>query len=184
MRTIQNVNGGSRIICPAGTHNSVLNEIYDLGLFQGFDNPEERVFKRGYVFLTDKRIKGGKHDGEPYVVSAIINDSKYSKGKLYSLIRSLCGREFTDEEMSAIDIDTLIGKPAIIEVTHEQKNGQARPQITKISRHMSGLPVLQREPDRETPPWVTNYRAKRLDKSTDTYTAVDNSVAVDTSNGI
>lgn len=122
-----------RELVPEGNHVSTLYEIVYLGTMETpYFNDDGSVKEQYKVRLTfelpdELREFGPDNEKLPMVISKECNFSMY-KGTQTAVLRTiahaLVGQALTDEEAEAFDIDDLLGKSCMLEVSHEEYEGK------------------------------------------------------------
>jgi len=155
----------NKTTCPAGNFNSLCVGVHDLGI-QPSKNGWQPRQKLAIVFEIDKEIEDGPLAGERYRISKIVSASLNTKATLMKMLTSWFGRDPTvgSNGKRRFDFETLVGRPCMLSVTHQEKDGETRATISSVSAHVDGLPILPMtsDPD-DTPEWVEKMRAERLD---------------------
>lgn len=99
---------------------------------------ERETFK--FVFEIDQL----RDDGAPFCVwSGQMTPTLNEKANLRKFIRQWFGRELTSEELAEFDTETLLGRPAMVVVTHTQKDNETYANIAAITPHKdsAGAPL-------------------------------------------
>jgi hypothetical protein len=140
------------IPAPAVSHTAVCVYVLYLALkttvWQG---KEKTLPKVAFVFQIGKKTD----DGKPFTVWVRFTASFHKKSKLTEALKIWLGKELSDQEKDNLDLETLVGKPALISVIHANKNGSVFANISSI------IPL----PDGLVPPAIGDYvRIKDRDK--------------------
>lgn len=119
-------------LVPAGTYVATCYRIIDLGTqkneYQGKTNFHHQIII-GWE-LTDEKMK----DGKPFAMQKFYNLSSNEKATLRIDLESWRGQPFSKEEFGSFDIAKLLGKPCLMGVVHENKNGKLKAIISSILR--------------------------------------------------
>ena len=88
-------------------------------------------------------IEVEKEDGakvmEPRVMSITYTASLSDKGKFYAHLMSWLGRTVSGDELRNFDPAELVGKPCLMQVVHESKDGITRDKVATITPIPDGL---------------------------------------------
>lgn len=111
-----------------------------------FETPDEKVDVQGEM--------------KPYIVSLFVNNWLGGKSKLKGFLESWRGKAFTEDEAKRFDLESVLGKPAMITVVHNDK-GKAK--ITGVGKLVKGS---------ECPPatqevfafWLDSWHAATFEK--------------------
>lgn len=155
MAIIASDTGGGRDFEPIeeGGHAAVCDMMVDLGMQDGGKwGPKHQVYIRFQV--PDHRIEFEK-DGEevnlPGVVGVTYTLSLSEKANLRPALESWRGKKFTAEELRAFDITKVAGKPAYLNILHEEKQKAGKmvtyANIASIMPLPKGMEVPQVEGD-------------------------------------
>ena len=139
--------GGDFKPIEAGTHKARLVSIVDLGSqpyeYQGVSKTRPRIFLT--FELPDERITVEGVD-KPMVISSEFTMSLSDKGYLKPVIEGLLGRKVTPAEQanfSSDEFEKLVGKPCMLSVVHNEKEGKVYANIATVSPLMKGLEVSE-----------------------------------------
>ena len=77
-------------------------------------------------------------DGRPFALSKFYTVSLNEKANLYHDLVSWRGKDFTPEELSAFNVQAVLGAPALLTVIHDG-NGKAR--LAGVAKAMKGVAV-------------------------------------------
>ena len=110
---------------PAGNHIAICNAIVDLGLQPGsgmYPDPKPEIWIR--FELPTERLKytkdGVEHEG-PMTIHRRFTASMNEKANLRKFIESWFGKKFPhDEAASEFDLERLLGKKCLLNVTHTE----------------------------------------------------------------
>jgi len=130
MAIIASDTGGGRDFEPVseGGHAAICDMMVDLGMQDGgqYDD-KHKVYIRFQV--PDHRVQYEK-DGQDYdlpgVVGVTMTLSLSEKANLRPFLESWRGKKFTAEEIRGFDITTVAGKPAYLNIIHEDKQRQGK----------------------------------------------------------
>lgn len=109
---------------PEGSHLAVCDMFVDLGLQQSKFGAKPKIYIRWQI--PSKRVtyeKDGVPVDQPMTIGATYTLSLADKSNLRPMLQSWRGRAFTPDELKKFDVTTIVGKPCMITVTHEPKDG-------------------------------------------------------------
>lgn len=139
---------------PQGAHVVRCLRVIDMGSHEGEYQGKKR--SRRLVLLTWELTSELMSDGRPFTVNKRYTASLNEKAGLRADLKSWRGKDFTPEELEGFDPMVLVGKPCMINIVHEAKNGKTYANVTSImplpagvtAPPLAGSPVkLSLEPD-------------------------------------
>lgn len=133
-RYASDTGGGDFAQAPAGSHVARCIKLTDLGTQVG--EYEGKANSRNQVLVTWELPNELMDDGQPFTVSKFYTNSLGDKATLRHHLVSWRGREFTPEELVRFDIQTILGAPCLISVTHTEK-GKAK--VDAVMRLPKGM---------------------------------------------
>ena len=164
--------GGDFKIAPEGTHPAVCDMVVNLGEQRTEYNGEVKFRFQIYVRfqLPGQRIEIDGAD-LPQVIGQVYTLSLYERAKLRQHLESWRGKSFTEDETDDFDVATILGKPALISVTHRQSaSGREYANITGIMGMPEGskeVPVEGElrlyEGSEAIPDWMPNWLKEKLE---------------------
>lgn len=123
------MNTTPRELVPEGNHIAHLQEIMYLGtietMFMNDDGTKKEQYKVRLTFELTNELRefGEDKKKKPMVISKECTFSLY-KGTQTAVLRTiahaLIGQALKDEEAESLDIDDLLGKACMVEVSHEE----------------------------------------------------------------
>lgn len=132
-----------------GTHPAICDMMVDLGMQDGGTyGPKHKVYIRFQI--PGERIQG-EYNGEAYDRPAVtgiqLTVSLSKNSNMRPLLESWRGKKFTPEELREFDITKVAGKPALINIVHEEKDGKTYANIASIMPLPRGMepPKLEGE---------------------------------------
>jgi hypothetical protein len=158
---------------PADTHQMVCYGVVDEGTqvseYQGKQKKNYKI--RIFWECPSERIdieKDGKTVNLPRVISKEYTLSLGEKANLRKDLVSWRGRDFTEQELEAFNLEDLIGANCLIQIVHKEKNGKIFANIASIAKLMKGMARLNPESEtivydmqrhgtdvpKQTPDWV------------------------------
>jgi hypothetical protein len=125
---------------PPGTFIGVCVDVVDLGLqevtFQGKTKMQPKI----RVYWQIEEINPDNE--RPFLVTKRYTLSLHEKSALRKDLVSWRGRDFTDDELSGFDLETLIGVNAMLTITHNENDGRTYANVSGISKlHKSMTPI-------------------------------------------
>ncbi len=90
---------------------------------------------------TELKVFKEENGEQPHVISKEFTLSLHEKSTLRAFLKNWRGKDFTDEEAAAFDIEKLIGAPCMLNITHKQKkdNSGVYAEIGSVSAMPKGL---------------------------------------------
>ena len=108
---------------PAGTHVARCVRMVDIGTQIGEYLGE--AITRVQVIVMWELPNAKMQDGQPFIVSAWYTNSLHAKANLRRHLEAWRGRIFTPEELKRFDLETILGKPCLLQVAHSE-SGRAK----------------------------------------------------------
>jgi hypothetical protein len=157
-------------VVPTGIYDGVLVGIYDLGTQENdmYKKEQEKV-----LFAWELVDLG---NGEPVTISKFYTNSHHEKSSLRHDFEALTGRTLTKvEDESGIELKTLLGTPAQVQIVQENINGKERSKIKSVMkfREKRKLKVrsklmyfdMSESPDipDDTPEWIAEIIKRSLE---------------------
>jgi hypothetical protein len=128
--------GPSFIPAPEGTHPAVCVDVVDLGEVEvTFQGKTQRKRKVDIVWQIDVNMASGK----PFLVRRRYTASLHEKATLRRDLESWRGRAFTDKELEAFDLESLVSVGCLINVIHETGNGSTFANVASVMRLPKGM---------------------------------------------
>jgi hypothetical protein len=128
-------------LVPPGTYVAVCDCVVMLGKQSTPFGVKEQVYIRWEIpseRLKWKDANGAEHEG-PMVIGAVVTASIYEKSNLGQWLASWRGRSFTDEERKRFDLFSILGKPCMLNVVHNESKGKTYANVQGVSRLMKGM---------------------------------------------
>lgn len=149
-------NGGGQDFAPApaGPHPAVCCDIIDMGMIETEWQGKKRQTRKIRVAFQITELRD---DGKRFVVSRRFTLSLSEKAALRAFLESWRGVPFTPEQLKGFNLVTLIGVPALIQVSHNKPKDRVDANIDAIMRLPKGMDKLSvvdyvRVKDRESHP--------------------------------
>ncbi len=118
---------------PPGLQGATLTKVTDLGLEESQFGSKEMLELEFELDAKDEAT------GEPYRAWRKCSKSLHRKSTLRGIVEGLLGRPLNGDETRRFDVESLVGRQCLIQVTHVEKNGRTFANITAV------LPALQEE---------------------------------------
>jgi len=128
-------NSGDRIsmLAPMGLQPAVCCDVVDRGFQDNKFQPGKKIQKVSIHWLisekipeiythtyTNERTNTGELAGKPFMVSRWFTMSLHEKASLRGFLRAWRGRDFTQEQLAGFDLETLLGVPCALNISHSQ----------------------------------------------------------------
>lgn len=131
---------------PSGLHHAICYGVVDLGTQPSFNTKFPARRKVLFIFeIPGQRIeieKDGHKQNLPRAISEKYTLSLASKGNLRPLLESWRGRQFTDDELAGFDVMNVCGANALLNITHNTKDGRTFANIAGVNPLMAGTKKL------------------------------------------
>lgn len=104
---------------------------------------------------TELKVFKEENGEQPQIISKEFTLSMHEKATLRGFLKNWRGKDFTDEEARAFDIEKLLGAPCMLNITHKTKKDGSGvyAEIGSISTMPKGFPC----PDQISPSFVFTY---------------------------
>lgn len=111
---------------------------------------------------TELKVFKEENGEQPQVISKEFTLSLHEKATLRNFLKNWRGKDFTDEEAKAFDIEKLVGAPCMINITHKLSKDQSKTyaEIGSISPMPKGMTC----PNQINPSFVWTYEDFDLNK--------------------
>lgn len=117
--------GGDFKPAPMGLHEAVCVDIVDLGMLPGLKGPQRKLY------ICFELPYANMDDGRPFIVIRRFTASLAETAHLSQFLAKWRGG-IPFKQGEEIDLETLIGKPALVVVTHADKEGKKYANIDSI----------------------------------------------------
>lgn len=124
---------------PAGVHQAVLVDVVDLGVL---DVTWQGVTKRQHKVNLAWQINEDRDDGKPYLVFKRYTLSLHEKAGLRKDLESWLGRKFTRDDEMGFDVEAMLGKNCLLNVTHNQSGDKVYANVASVNPLMKGMPTM------------------------------------------
>lgn len=104
---------------PAGVHLARCIKLIDLGtqFNKTFQTEQRKV--RVYWELPKVLMTKGEYKGKPFIITKLYTLSLSEKSHLRNDLKSWRGRDFTDQELTGFDLNSIVDKCCTLNVVHE-----------------------------------------------------------------
>lgn len=141
-------------LTPSGSHLAICIGVIDLGTQKSVYEGKEKHARK--VRLVWELCNEKRDDGTILTTGKSYTNSLGDRATLRAHLQSWRGRAFTPEELKRFDLTAIVGKPCVLTIIHEAKNGGGmRDSIASITGVMKGMPV----PPQVTPPTLFDIDA-------------------------
>ena len=133
--------GGSNFTpAPAGTHIARCFRLTDIGTHHSENQGKPNVRNQVIVEweLPNELMDVGE-EKKPATVSKFYTNSLSEKANLRKDLEAWRGRQFTEDELQKFDLMAILGKPCMVTVIHETKDGKTRAKVTGVTAMPKGL---------------------------------------------
>jgi hypothetical protein len=132
---------------PAGTHLAVCFRVIDLGTQKSTYSGKE---KEAHKILVSWELPQERQDnGELFIIGQRYTWSMSEKATLRKHLQSWRGAAFTEKDFAGppngFNIKNIIGKPCLLTISHEEKDGSTYANITSVAKLMKGMTAPQPE---------------------------------------
>ena len=140
--------GGNFTPPPAGNHVAICYRFLDLGT-QSIEWKGAQKLQRKVLIsweLPHELMIDGEYAGQPFTIGRRYTWSMSEKANLRHDLESWRGKAFTDEDFSGpkrFDIRNVLGKPCMLSIVHESKDGSTYANIKGIGAMPKGMTVPQ-----------------------------------------
>lgn len=126
---------------PAGSHIARIFQLIDLGVQTStfYKDNEGNDKKQHKIMLTFEIPSQKLDDGTPMVISKEFTLSMSPKANLRKFIQDMLGIKLSDTEATDFDLETLIGKTAIVSVAHIPSTKDANKKYANVT---SAMPLM------------------------------------------
>lgn len=143
--------GGEFKIVPSGNHVAICNMVIDLGNqrteYMGETKTKHQIYIRWE--LPNERLNWTDKDGNdregPMTTGKTYTLSLHENAALRADLENWRGRRFTEEELKGFDVAKLLGVPAMVSVTHAEKNGRTYANVSGVAGLPKGMPKPEPE---------------------------------------
>ena len=153
------VSAGANLV-EAGLHQAVCVALIDTGSYTDATFGKK---KRGVVLTFELpqaepiEVEGKKL---PRHISCSFNSTLNPKGTLRPFLESWRGKALTEEEAASFSLESVLGKPAQVNVMHEERNGKTHANIK------AALPVAKGTVIKASSP-VIKFSVEQLDEASE-----------------
>ena len=131
---------GDFVQAPVGNHPARCIKIIDIGTQEG-EYAGKPTYRRQIVVMWElptETFDNKEGKAVPFVVSKWYTASLSEKANLRADLVNWRGRPFTDEELMGFEVKNILGKPCMVQVTHNDKQ---KAKVTAVSSVPKGFEV-------------------------------------------
>lgn len=126
-------------LTPANVYTAVCYRVIDLGTqLEGYGE-EEKKPKHKIMLSWELHGDAYMQDGRPFSVHKKYTFSSSEKATLRQHLEAWRGQAFTDEDFGKFDIGVLIGKACLMQIVHNEKDGNTYANISSIMKLAKGM---------------------------------------------
>jgi hypothetical protein len=124
---------------PAGTHLAVCYRFIDLGTQEG--SYQGKVTHQRKVLIGWELPDELMEDGKPFIVQQRYTWSMSEKANLRKHLESWRGKAFEERDFGpgGFNIKNVLGKPCVLTIVHETKDGKTYANISSVGKPMKGM---------------------------------------------
>lgn len=144
---------------PVGNHVARIYSIIHIGTT--LDDTPWGAKERNKVRITwelpheRKEFKAGEGE-KPFSISATYTLNFGEKANLRKIVEGIIGASLYDEEAATFDVETLLGRTCMVNVTHKTKDGKTYANVDAVTPVPKGMTV----PEPENEWFILNYTDK------------------------
>jgi hypothetical protein len=137
--TAKGDNGTNFQPAPAGVHQAVCVDVVDLGVL---DVAWQGQTKKQHKVNVAWQINEDRDDGKPYLVFKRYTLSLSEKANLRKDLESWRGRKFSREEEMGFDVENIIGKNCLLNITHKDVGDRTYANVVSIMPLAKGMVAM------------------------------------------
>lgn len=140
----------------AGAHQAVCCQLHNVG-YQMYQGKVSLSPKAVVIFEVDQKMKGGKMEGQPMVISETYPMFMGENSKLRKALEGWRGAPYKADELKGFSLRGIVGKPCTLLIVHEKKkDGKMKAKIAGVLPAMGPgwTPTYLDVPD-----WVVKEKA-------------------------
>lgn len=141
MAIIAKVSGDGKTFEPApvGVHQAVCVDVVDLGVLEvTYAGQTKKQHKVNLAW----QISEDREDGKPFLVFKRYTLSLHEKAGLRKDLESWLGRKFGRDEELGFDVESVIGKNCLLNVTHNQQADRTYANVVSIMPLQKNMPTM------------------------------------------
>lgn len=125
-------------LAPAGTHVATCVQFVDLGSHENTYQGQSKGMRRE-VRIAWELPEESMRDGRPFLISKRYTWSMGEKSSLRKHLESWRGRKFDENDFGNFDIRNILGKPCLLSIKHDERNGNTYAHIDSVSPLMKNM---------------------------------------------
>jgi hypothetical protein len=130
---------------PKGNHIARLYQIIHIGTnsfeYMGETKSSDKI-RLTFELSNERKVFKEGDEPKPFSVSREFGFSMYTKSKLRPFVESMIGAPLFDKEADNFDFESLLGQKCLLNVVHEEKNGNVYANIAGASPLPKGMDAL------------------------------------------
>lgn len=127
-----------RALPPQGTHVARLINIIYLGTVKGQFGENYKV-RLTWELPTETHVFKEGEAPRPFVISREVSLSMGSKSSLRPIVEGIIGVSLKDEEAYAFDIDDILGKECLVNITYDESESGTYANVKTTSKILKGV---------------------------------------------
>jgi hypothetical protein len=137
MSLVASDKGANFTPAPEGSHVAICCRVIDLGTqFSEYYNKAQHKVLIGWELPNERQ-----EDGSPFMVSRRYTLSLSKNSSLRADLEAWRGRAFSPDELKAFDLKNLLGKPCMVNVQHDDRDGQKYANVEAVMALPKGTTV-------------------------------------------
>jgi hypothetical protein len=136
---------GNRKIAPEGMHIARCCQIIDLGTSEQGGNYPGKKRKVNFVWELPNELEifDPEKGAQPFIIKSQFTLSFNEKSSLRKCVENWVGKKMSDQDASKFNIGSLLGKPCMINVVHNNKGEQVYANVGAITPLPRGMECPQ-----------------------------------------
>lgn len=126
---------------PAGTHAAICYRVIDLGTQKGEYMGQPKIARK--IMLSWELPDEKMEDGKPFTVHKRYTLSSNEKATLRKHLEAWRGKAFEEADFGpgGFDIQNILGKPCMLTLLHEEKQGKTYANIAAVGKLTKGITI-------------------------------------------
>lgn len=130
-----------RELVPAGAHIAILYSAVELGTMEvEFNGEKKKQRKIRLTWELPEEMRDFDGVQKPMVIGKTYTISLFEQAKLRPIVVGMLG-SLTEEEEENFNIKSLLGKPCMLQVTHEDFNGKKYASVVSATQLPKSVPA-------------------------------------------
>src|ERR1043166_2484583 len=127
---------------PKGNHVARLYQIIHIGTihyeYKGETKSSDKV-RLTFELCNERKVFNEGEEARPFSVSREFGFTMGRKSNLRPFVEGILGASLHDEEAYNFDLEQLLGEPCLLNVVHDEKNGNVYANVTGASPLPRGM---------------------------------------------